>query len=90
MRNKGLTGEKAKELLEAVNITTNKNTISFAPESSFVTSGIRIGNPSVTTRGMKEEDMKRIAEIIDLALDENNDREEIRAKVIDLCNAFPL
>lgn len=90
MRNKGLTGEKAKELLEAVNITTNKNTISFAPESSFVTSGIRIGNPSVTTRGMKEEDMKRIAEIIDLALDENNDREEIRAKVIDLCNVFPL
>lgn len=53
MRNKGLTGEKAKELLEAVNITTNKNTIPFAPESSFVTSGIRIGTPSVTTRGMK-------------------------------------
>ncbi len=90
VRNKGLTGKKAEELLEEVNITTNKNTIPFDPESPFVTSGIRIGTPAVTTRGMKEEEMKEIAEIIDLALDEKNDRKEVKQKVLDLCKKFPL
>lgn len=90
VRNKGLTGKKAEELLEAVNVTTNKNTIPFDPESPFVTSGIRIGTPAVTTRGMKEEEMKRIAAIIDLALDEDNSREEVREKVLELCKDFPL
>ena len=90
VRNKGLTGKKAEELLEAVNITTNKNTIPFDPESPFITSGVRIGTPAVTTRGMKEEEMKKIAEIMDLALDEKNDREEVKQKVLDLCKEFPL
>ncbi len=90
VRNKGLTGKKAEELLESVNITTNKNTIPFDPESPFITSGIRIGTPAVTTRGMKEEEMKEIAEIMNLAVDENNDREEVKKKVLDLCNRFPL
>ncbi|MCF6466458.1 serine hydroxymethyltransferase [Clostridium sp. Cult2] len=90
VRNKGLTGKKAEELLEAVNVTTNKNTIPFDPESPFITSGIRIGTPAVTTRGMKEEEMRRIAEIIDLALDEDNSREEVKEKVIKLCKDFPL
>ncbi|HSH34749.1 serine hydroxymethyltransferase [Schnuerera sp.] len=90
VRNKGLTGKKAEELLEAVNVTTNKNTIPFDPESPFVTSGVRIGTPAVTTRGMKEEEMKKIAEIIDLALDENNSREEVKEKVLELCKDFPL
>jgi len=90
VRSKGLTGKKAEQLLEEVNITTNKNTIPFDPEKPTVTSGIRIGTPAVTTRGMKEEEMRRIAELIDLALDENNDREEIRKSVIELCNQFPL
>ncbi|MCF6462727.1 serine hydroxymethyltransferase [Clostridium sp. Cult1] len=90
VRNKGLTGKKAEELLEAVNVTTNKNTIPFDPESPFVTSGVRIGTPAVTTRGMKEEEMKRIAEIIDLALDETNTREEVKDKVLELCKDFPL
>lgn len=90
VRTKGLTGKKAEELLEAVNVTTNKNTIPFDPESPFITSGIRIGTPAVTTRGMKEEEMKKIAEIIDLALDENNSREEIKNMVLDLCKDFPL
>lgn len=76
--------------MEAVNVTTNKNTIPFDPESPFVTSGIRIGTPAVTTRGMKEEEMKRIAAIIDLALDEDNSREEVREKVLELCKDFPL
>lgn len=90
VRNKGLTGKKAEELLEAVNVTTNKNTIPFDPESPFITSGIRIGTPAVTTRGMKEEEMRRIAEIIDLALDDDNSREEVKEKVIKLCKDFPL
>ena len=90
VRNKGLTGKKAEELLEAVNVTTNKNTIPFDPESPFVTSGVRIGTPAVTTRGMKEEEMKRIAEIIDLALDETNTREEVKDKVLEFCKDFPL
>ncbi len=90
VRTKGLTGKKAEEMLEEVNVTTNKNTIPFDPESPFITSGIRIGTPAVTTRGMKEEEMKEIAEIIDLALDENNDREEVRNRVLKLCSRFPL
>lgn len=90
VRTKGLTGKKAEEMLEEVNVTTNKNTIPFDPESPFITSGIRIGTPAVTTRGMKEEEMKEIAEIIDLALDENNDREEVRNRVLELCSRFPL
>ena len=90
VRNKGLTGKKAEELLEAVNITTNKNTIPYDPESPFVTSGVRIGTPAVTTRGMKEAEMKEIAEIMDLAMDENNNREEIKNKTLDLCKRFPL
>ncbi|NLY67522.1 MAG: serine hydroxymethyltransferase, partial [Tissierellia bacterium] len=55
-----------------------------------VTSGIRIGTPAVTTRGMKEAEMEEIAELIDLALDETKDRAEIRNRVLDLCNRFPL
>ncbi|NMB27845.1 MAG: serine hydroxymethyltransferase [Tissierellia bacterium] len=90
VRNKGLTGKKAEALLEEINITTNKNTIPFDPESPFVTSGIRIGTPAVTTRGMKEGEMKEIAKIIDLALDEKNDRGEVKQKVLDLCKQFPL
>ncbi|NMA86130.1 MAG: serine hydroxymethyltransferase [Tissierellia bacterium] len=90
VRNKGLTGKKAEALLEAVNITTNKNTIPYDPESPFVTSGVRIGTPAVTTRGMKEAEMKEIAEIMDLAMDENNDREEVKKKTLDLCKRFPL
>lgn len=90
VRSKGLTGKKAEALLEEVNITTNKNTIPFDPEKPAVTSGIRIGTPAVTTRGMKEAEMEEIAELIDLALDETKDRAEIRNRVLDLCNRFPL
>lgn len=90
VRTKGLTGKKAESLLEEVRVATNKNTIPFDPESPFVTSGVRIGTPAVTTRGMKEEEMNKIAEIIDMALDEAQDREEIREKVKQLCDRFPL
>ncbi len=90
VRTKGLTGKKAEELLEGVGVATNKNTIPFDPESPFVTSGVRIGTPAMTTRGMKEEDMLEIAEIINLALDESKDREEIKERVAKLCEKHPL
>ncbi len=90
VRNKGLTGKKAEALLDAVGVTTNKNTIPFDPESPFVTSGIRIGTPAMTTRGMKEDEMREIAEIMDLALNESNDREPILERVVKLCDRFPL
>lgn len=90
VRTKGLTGKKAEALLDDIGVATNKNTIPNDPESPFVTSGVRIGTPAMTTRGMKEEEMKEIANIISLALDESNDRESIREKVAALCSRFPL
>ena len=90
VRTRGLTGKKAEALLDDIGIATNKNTIPNDPESPFITSGIRIGTPAMTTRGMKEEDMMEIAEIITLALDENNDRDEIRVRVAKLCDKYPL
>lgn len=90
VRTKGLTGKEAEAILDDVGVATNKNTIPFDPESPFVTSGVRIGTPAMTTRGMKEDDMKEIAQIITLALDESNDREEIRRRVAKLCEKYPL
>ncbi|MGO1469543.1 MAG: serine hydroxymethyltransferase [Tissierella sp.] len=90
VRNKNLTGKKAESLLEDIKVAANKNTIPNDPESPFVTSGIRLGTPAVTTRGMKEEEMKEIAEIINLSLDEENSREDIKQRVKKLCDRFPL
>lgn len=90
VRSKGLTGKKAEALLDDIGIATNKNTIPNDPESPFITSGVRIGTPAMTTRGMKEEDMLEIAEIMTLALDENNDRDSIRDRVTKLCEKHPL
>ncbi|WP_026893948.1 serine hydroxymethyltransferase [Clostridiisalibacter paucivorans] len=90
LRSKGITGKKAEKLLDDIGVTTNKNTVPFDTESPFVTSGIRIGTPAVTTRGMNEEDMKVIAEIIALTLDENNDRDNIKDMVSKLCKKYPL
>ena len=68
LRSKGLTGKEATLLLDEVNITVNKNAVPNDPEKPMVTSGIRIGTPAVTTRGLKEEDMVKLAEAIDLTL----------------------
>lgn len=86
---KGLTGKEAEALLDESKVTVNKNTIPFDQESPFVTSGLRIGTPAVTTRGMKEEDMKEIAAIIKLALIDKN-AEEATARTEALCKKFPL
>ncbi len=90
VKTKGLTGKKAEALLNDIGIATNKNTIPFDTESPFVTSGIRIGTPAMTTRGMKEAEMKEIAYLISLALDEKYDRDMIIGKVHQLCDRFPL
>jgi glycine hydroxymethyltransferase len=90
LRSKGITGRDAEKLLDDVGITVNKNTIPYDPESPFVTSGIRIGTPAVTTRGMKEEAMEAIAEIISLILHNPHAKEEARSKVEGLCRQYPL
>ncbi len=87
---KGLTGKKAEALLDDIGVTTNKNTIPFETESPFVTSGLRIGTPAVTTRGMKEEEMKEIAKIISLTLEEKTDADTLKGLVKSLCDRFPL
>lgn len=92
VRTKGLTGKEAEHILDEVGITVNKNTIPFDPASPFVTSGIRIGTPAVTSRGMDTQAMKRIAEAIDIALTERNEVGEAKARAIvaGLCEEFPL
>ncbi len=91
LRNKGITGKKAEGKLDMVNITVNKNAVPFDTLSPFITSGIRIGTPAVTTRGMKEGQMKMIAGFIDAALmGEDHNMESVKQRVIDLCKQFPL
>ncbi|NLO89363.1 MAG: serine hydroxymethyltransferase, partial [Clostridia bacterium] len=93
LRNKGLTGKEAEELLDEVGITVNKNTIPFDPEKPFVASGLRLGTPAVTTRGMGETEMERIAEAIDLTLSYGASGEKLdlaRKIVKELCAEFPL
>lgn len=90
LRNKNITGRDAEKLLDEVGVTVNKNTIPFDPQSPFVTSGIRIGTPAVTTRGMKEEDMITIAEIMDKIISNPDQVEEVRAMVSNLCQKFKL
>ena len=90
LRNKNITGKEAEKLLDLVKVTVNKNTIPFDPQSPFVTSGIRIGTPAVTTRGMTEKDMERIAEIMDMIIGNPNKIEEVKEMVDNLCKKFPL
>jgi glycine hydroxymethyltransferase len=90
LRSKGLSGKQAESLLDEIGITVNKNTIPYDTESPFVTSGIRIGTPAVTTRGMKEEAMEEIAEVIALILNDPHAKKEAAARVQRLCADYPL
>ncbi|MBU0650548.1 serine hydroxymethyltransferase [bacterium] len=93
VRGQKLTGKQAEELLDRAGITVNKNTIPFDPESPFVTSGIRIGVPAVTTRKMKETEMQEIAQMITDVLSNPGNKSVIRTtkkKVKELCKAFPM
>jgi glycine hydroxymethyltransferase len=91
LRNMNITGKELEKRLDEVYITVNKNAIPNDPLSPFVTSGIRIGTPAVTTRGMNEEDMARIARFIKLTItDFENSMEYIRSEVESLCESYPL
>ncbi len=91
LRNMPITGKEAEHMLDEVGITANKNAIPFDPEKPFVTSGVRIGTPAVTSRGMKEEDMKEIASLIALTLkDFEGSKEEVKKRVQALCDKYPL
>ena len=93
LTNKDITGKDAQTLLDEVNITSNRNTIPFEPRSPFVTSGIRLGSPALTTRGFREEDMREVARIIAHVLDAPTDesrRAEACRRVDALCRKYPL
>ena len=91
LRSKGVTGKEAEELLDKVHITCNKNTIPDDPEKANVTSGIRLGTPAVTTRGMNEEDMDIIAEAITLSIEDLKGNEnKVKEMVKELADKYPL
>lgn len=90
---RNLTGKVVEEALEKAGITVNKNTVPFDPQKPFITSGIRIGTPAVTTRGMKEQEMEKIAYWIDKVISNLGDEDlyqRIKEEVLELCNEFPL
>jgi len=91
LTSKGVTGKEAEHMLDEVRITVNKNSIPFETASPFITSGIRLGTPASTTRGMNEEDMKEIAELIFLTLDNfEANKETVKARVAALCSKYPI
>lgn len=93
LRNKNLTGKKAQETLDRAHITLNKNAVPFDDKSPFVTSGIRVGVPSITTRGMKEEHMQNVVDLVDKVLMNADDEKvvtSVAAEVKELMQQFPL
>ncbi len=91
LRSAGITGKELEHRLDEVNITVNKNTIPNEPLSPFITSGVRIGTPAVTTRGLKVEDMTKLARLIRLtAVDFENSADAVRAEVRAICEKYPL
>jgi glycine hydroxymethyltransferase len=93
LRPKGLNGKEAQETLDRAGITVNKNAIPFDTSSPFKPGGVRVGTPAVTTRGMKEEEMLEIADLVAEALEKRSDSgalENVRKKVLDLTRRFSL
>ena len=93
LTSKNITGKEAQNILDEVNITANKNTIPFEPRSPFVTSGLRLGSPALTSRGFKEDDMAEVADIIALVLDnptDENKKVQARERVAVLCEKYPI
>jgi glycine hydroxymethyltransferase len=93
LRNKNITGKKAQETLDKAHITLNKNAVPFDDKSPFVTSGIRVGVPAITTRGMKEADMQTVADLIDRVLVNIDDEQNIlsvKNDVRSFMKNFPL
>jgi len=93
LRNKGLTGKIAEESLDEAGITVNKNMVPFDTESPFITSGIRIGTPALTTRGFKEDEIAGVVDLIDTVLNNPDDKtnlKNVKIEVQTMCNKFPL
>ncbi|MFA5478619.1 MAG: serine hydroxymethyltransferase [Candidatus Muiribacteriota bacterium] len=92
LTSRGISGKKAERLLDEAGITVNKNTIPFDTKSPFITSGVRIGTPALTTRGMKETEMKKIAEFIDRVLTDQSEEEieKVRKEIVEFTKNFPL
>ena len=91
LRGTGLTGKELEKRLDEVHITANKNAVPNDPESPFVTSGVRVGTPAVTSRGFGAEEMEKIAGFIaDVAFDYENSRERVCREVVELCEKFPI
>ncbi|KAA3598361.1 MAG: serine hydroxymethyltransferase [Calditrichaeota bacterium] len=93
LTNKGISGKKAENILEEAGITTNKNMVPFDKRSPFVTSGVRIGTPALTTRGFKEEEMKTVGNFIAKVIENSTDEKvihSVRNEVKELCENFPL
>ena len=91
LRPMGITGKEFEARLDSVHITANKNAIPNDPEKPFVTSGIRVGTPAVTSRGLKEDDMRTLARLLALtAKDYENSADKVRAEVAALCKKYPL
>lgn len=89
LRNKHITGKELETKLDDIGITVNKNAVPFDTEKPSITSGIRIGTPAVTTRGFNEDDMKEIANLIDMVVKEEN-LKEVESSVTALCEKYPL
>ncbi len=90
---RNMTGKVVEEALEKAGITVNKNTVPFDPQKPFITSGIRMGTPALTTRGMKETEMETIATLIDKVISNLGDEKVysgVKERVMELCQRFPL
>ena len=93
LRNKNITGKKAQEMLDKAHITVNKNSVPYDDKSPFVTSGIRIGVPAITTRGMKEEHMQTVVNFIDdvlMNMEDDATVQKVKGNVFDFMKDFPL
>ncbi len=93
LSNKNISGKSAEKALESSGITVNKNMVPFDSRSPFITSGIRIGTPAITTRDMGQNEMKKIVSLIDDVInnhDDNDNLNRVRNEVINLCESFPI
>ncbi|HLD70481.1 MAG TPA: serine hydroxymethyltransferase, partial [Negativicutes bacterium] len=90
LRNKNISGAEAQDLLESVGMSTNKNAIPFDPAPPFKPSGLRLGTPAVTSRGMKEKEMKLIAGWINEIISNPKNAKKVREEIKKLCKKFPL
>ena len=91
LRGTGVTGKELEHRLDEINITANKNAIPNDPEKPFVTSGVRLGTPAATTRGLKEDDFTEVGKLIALCVkDFDNKKDEIMSRVAAICEKYPL